>query len=107
MRHEHDTAHCWLPSRPGACRMGQRAVGAGSCAGRYSGADNGAVGDPMTTRLRKLLETIPPMTPEERERRRLGALRLKERLGGSPFYAKAAERDGPGYWEKMYASSVK
>ncbi len=47
------------------------------------------------------------MTDEEKNRRRLGAQRLKERLSRVPFYAKAAEKDGEGYWESFYASRVK
>lgn len=57
----------------------------------------------------KFFPTTPSqnsLTPSELERRRLGAQRLKERFSSIPFYAKAAERDGPGYWEKFYASGV-
>jgi hypothetical protein len=44
-------------------------------------------------------------SPQERERRRLGALRLQARLSLVPFYAEQA-KDNPEYWEKFYASRV-
>jgi len=46
------------------------------------------------------------LSAREKERRRLGALRLQEQFSTIPFYARAAERDGPGYWTKFYDSRV-
>ncbi len=43
---------------------------------------------------------------KEKDRRQRGAKRLRERLSSVPFYAKAAERDGPGYWYDFYLSRV-
>lgn len=60
----------------------------------------------MESLLEKLLSTSS-LSQEELARRARGAQRLKERLSSMPFYAKAAEKDGPGYWEKFYASRVK
>jgi hypothetical protein len=46
------------------------------------------------------------LSPEEIERRKRGAQRLKERLSHMPFYKKAEERSGPEYWDHLYASQV-
>jgi hypothetical protein len=46
-----------------------------------------------------------PLSPEEVERRRLGTLRLKERLSKVPFYAESAKGD-PDYWEKFYLTRI-
>jgi hypothetical protein len=46
------------------------------------------------------------LSPEEIERRKRGAQRLKERLSHMPFYKRAEERDGPVYWDRLYASQV-
>jgi predicted secreted protein len=53
-----------------------------------------------------MLASLPALSPEERERRELGAKRLKERLSGVPYYAKCAEEDGDDYWRAFYASRV-
>ena len=60
----------------------------------------------MRSELRTLISKCR-ISKKERERRARGAQRLKERLSSVPFYADAAMRDGPGYWEKFYASRVK
>ncbi|TQE97537.1 MAG: hypothetical protein FKY71_15985 [Spiribacter salinus] len=43
-------------------------------------------------------------SPSEIEKRRLGAQRLKARLGHLPGYAKKAEKRGDDYWLALYAS---
>jgi hypothetical protein len=60
----------------------------------------------METRLRTLISRHA-LTWNERERRKRGAQRLKERLSCVPFYAEAARKHGEGYWEGFYASRVK
>ena len=44
-------------------------------------------------------------SPQEIERRALGAQRLKEAFSAIPFYARAAQSD-PDYWNEFYASRV-
>jgi len=46
---------------------------------------------------------MPPLPPEEVERRRLAAQRMKERLSSIPFYAKKDDV----FWRTFQASRVK
>jgi hypothetical protein len=46
------------------------------------------------------------LSPEEIERRKQGAQRLKERLSHMPFYKMKEQRSGPEYWDRLYASQV-
>lgn len=57
------------------------------------------------TPLQKLL-VLHALSPEEIERRKRGAQRLRERLKHIPFYKRAEERDGLVYWDRLYASQV-
>ena len=43
---------------------------------------------------------------DERIRRQLGSLRLKERLSQIPSYKEQEKKVGPVLWEKLYGSSV-
>ena len=43
---------------------------------------------------------------DERIRRQLGSLRLKERLSQIPSYKEQEKKIGPVLWEKLYGSSV-
>ena len=43
---------------------------------------------------------------DERTRRQLGSLRLKERLSQIPSYKEQEEIIGPILWEKLYGSSI-
>ena len=47
------------------------------------------------------------LKPEERRRRELGATRLRQRLGGVPFYAAQGKKGGDEYWAAFYDSGVK
>jgi hypothetical protein len=57
--------------------------------------------------LRNTLAELPPISAEERERRKAGAERLKARLSSVPFYAEASKNAGPDYWDTFYAQRVK
>ena len=57
--------------------------------------------------LTKLLSELSPETPEERERREQGTQRLKERLSSIPWYAQQAQKDGPEFWDKLYANCAR
>jgi len=43
---------------------------------------------------------------DERIRRQLGSLRLKERLSQIPSYKEQEKKIGPVLWEKLYSSSI-
>lgn len=58
--------------------------------------------DPLET----LISSLSPLSPEELERRRQGALRLRERLLVLPFYQDKDKRLGMEYWETLYTSQV-
>ena len=45
------------------------------------------------------------LSPEEIERRALGARRLSESFSSIPFHAERAKHD-PDYWNKLYRSCV-
>lgn len=57
------------------------------------------------TPLRKLISENS-LSPEELERRRQGALRLRKRLLVLPFYQEQDRKDGMEYWDHLYASQV-
>lgn len=57
------------------------------------------------TPLRKLISENS-LSPEELERRRQGALRLRERLLALPFYQDKDKRLGMQYWKTLYDSQV-
>ena len=57
------------------------------------------------TPLQKLL-VLHALSPEEIERRKRGAQRLRERLSHMPFYKMKEQRSGPQYWDHLYASQV-
>jgi hypothetical protein len=46
------------------------------------------------------------LPPEEQERRRVGAARLRERLLHMPWYKKCEETTGLEYWHILYGSQV-
>ena len=50
-----------------------------------------------------------PLSPQELERRRRGALRLREQLISIPFHQEQEKgRENPeDYWQMLYASCVK
>jgi hypothetical protein len=63
----------------------------------------------MTTHLypdfpKRHLNSLLP--PEEQERRRVGAARLRERLLHMPWYKKCEETTGLEYWHILYASQA-
>jgi hypothetical protein len=58
--------------------------------------------EPRSPFLRKYLNA-PPMSPEEVERRRLGAERFKRLYSSNPLW-KAKEDADPNFWHHFYSS---
>jgi len=56
----------------------------------------------MPSNLTKRISEMPPIPPEELERRRLAQQRLKERLSSVPFYAKKDDV----FWRTFQASRM-
>ena len=56
----------------------------------------------MASNLTKRISEMPPLPPEELERRRLAKERLKERLSSIPFYAKKDD----AFWRTFQASRM-
>jgi len=56
----------------------------------------------MASPLTKRILQMPPLPPEEVERRRLAQQRLKERLSSIPFYAKKDDV----FWHSFQASRM-
>jgi len=57
----------------------------------------------MASNLTKRISEMPPLPPEEVERRRLAQQRLKDRLSSIPFYAKKDD----AFWHTFQASRIK
>lgn len=60
----------------------------------------------MASRLRKILDNLPPIPPEELERRERAAVRLRERLGHLPGYRDRIAPDDMDFWRNYQRSAV-